>query len=770
MNNRCRSLSGFQRKPNHGSALMLVLIVVAVVSILALMIANMSSGERTMIEKSLKVCKTQNLFDSFMKVIIPIIRGELKDTNSAMYKSLYLELVKKQADFTASSSFVIDIKNDIFFNSGADPVSQAQRKTLLDNLLREYGGEKALKQLDLEIKINPSNFSYYTNAYFQEDREKFGSLVLLLTVDLNGEVFSQQFFCDVKVTCRIPELLGKFNFLLRDALASNIAYPNMEDRKNRFNIFINAPDASKLTNQSNVFFLTNGDSHKNGPKWLAWGGGDPTDTAPSQKKLADEIINSYGWIYLGTHYQNNPSELYLRATYGEYNINASEDFLFYMQDPNFNKNDPQNPERMYKDGNFNHDYWEIRCWKMGVCSLKGTKYHKFFTSYYDANEDAFNSSFLHLFGQPDKVSPTLVLGKVQTVGLKFSGAVLNETKLNADPTLTARIGTINGTLPTGTANSFPWTALPYFYDNSAFTGNTANSVSAADKSTFEFFMEDINTPYASVNGFPSITMHNLNEYTPFMSNFFFKMFNENIDYIITGNYFREPSKTLPERFYYRHDEDIHLAPPEFLPLKNPKVFLYNVLKNQQEIDNFLLPKVAWDFQSLDFMSSLSSKGLLYVRPNTQPVENVLTLDGIIQFKGDITLENIFVERGGMIITDGDIILKGDITLRGSYSKQDANSLLVLYTTNGNIKVKTKNGRSEIYASLMAPNGTVETDGILSIFGNMVVDHLYFRSGSYITGIAKYGGTLDYNPSLGILPSNKDYDKTFMLSFNEAIYR
>ncbi|MCK5686950.1 hypothetical protein KAJ27_22615 [bacterium] len=775
----------------RASALMLVLIIVAIVSIFALMIANMSSGERTLIEKSLKMCKTQNLFDAFMKIIIPMIRGELKDQNSTLYKELYLELVKSQSEFTKNTSFTIDIKNSIFFNTNAKPSSQTQRKVLLDRLLQDYGGQSSLNKLDLSININPKKFDYYTNVYFKEDREKFGSLLFTLSVDLNGEAHSQQFFCDVKVVCRIPELLGKFNLLIRNALDSNIAYPKMEDRKNRFNLFVNAPEANSLSNKCNVFYLTNGDSKKNGLRWLHDYGGDVKNTAPAQKKLFNDIINTFGWIYLGTHYQGKASELYLKATYGEGNINASEDFLFYMQNPDFNKNDPQNPERMLKDGNFKHDYWEVRNWKMGICRLKDTRYHKFFASYYDANEEAFNSSFLHLFGMPPGkngggISPTLVLGKISSIGLKFAGAALNYDVVTADTTgvLQQRIDKIvtYGTpAPPNAATSFPWTPLPLCHDYSSFTA-IENIVDPGSKDIFKFFMEDATsnefTPKTS--GFPKMAMNNYPKpgtsppsssgpgYSTLMSQFFHKVYNENIDYIITGNSFKEPTKTLPDRFYYRHDEDIHLAPPKHLPLKNQNVVLHKILKNQSELDNFLLPKVAWNFKDQDFTTSLSSKGLLYVRPNSQPVENVLTLDGIIQFKGDITLENICVERGGMIITDGNIYLKGNIRQWGS--QNSSSELLVLYTTNGDIKIQTKNGQSEIWASLLAPNGTITTDGILSIYGNAVMDHLHFRSGSYITGFAKYGGTLDYNSKLGILPNNKDYHKTFMLSFNEAMYK
>ena len=778
-------LKSSYKHSRHGSALMLVLIVVTIISILALMIANMSSGERTLIEKSLKVCKTQNLFDAFMKIIIPLIRGELKDHDSRLYKELYLELVKNKDNFKKTTSFSINIKDEIFFNSAAKPSSQAQRKVLLDRLLQDYGGESALNQLDLNITIKPDKFDYYTNAYFKEDREKFGSLIFSVTVDLNDEVHSQQFFCDVKVVCRVPELLGKFNFLVRNALDSNIAYPKMEDRKKRFNIFVNAKDASKLSNKCNVFILTNGYTKKNGPKWLKWGGGDVKNTDPSLKKLKNEIINSYGWIYLGTNYQGTPSQLFLKATYGEFNINASEDFLFYLQNPNC-INSPQNTERIYEDTNFSHPYWEIRRWEMGICRLKGTKYHSYFSSYYDKNEEDFNSSFLHLFGQPDSVSPTLVLGKVYTTGLKFAAAVLNYKKVTDDVSgdLQKRLDDFetNGvTVKKETPTSFPWTPLPISFDWNSFVGiETNNTLDAKYKDTFNLFLKDVTDTF-SYQTFPKTAMNSYPKpgstpppssgpgYKELMSYFFHKFYNENIDTIITGNYFRDTKnkRTMPDRFYYTLDEDIHLAPHEFLPLKNKRVVLHNVLKSQTELDNFLVPKVAWDFKDLDFTKSMTSKGLLYVRSNSQPVENVLTLDGIIHFSKSITLEDICVERGGMIICDEDIILKGNIRQWGS--PDSASEILVLYSKKS-IRIISKNGHSEIWASLLAPNGTITTDGSLSIFGNLVIDHIHFRSGSYITGLAKFGGTLDYNKKLGILPNNKDYNKMFMLSFNEAMYR
>ncbi len=786
----------------RGSALMLVLIVVAIVSIFALMIANISSGERTLIEKNLKMCKTQNLFDAFMKIIIPVIRCGLKNPDSTIYKSLYLELVKGKNDFKKTTPFKLDIKNTFFFSPTAKPSSKKQRKKLLDKLLQDYGGEKALNKLDLSITINPANFSYYTNAYFKEDREKYGSLLLTLSLDLKGETYSQQFFCDVKVVCRIPELLGKFNLLIKNALDSNIAYPKLEDRKNRFNLFINAPEANSLSNKCNVFYLTNGETKADGDAWLRQYGGDDKNTAPAQKKLLHEIMNSFGWIYLGTHYLGKSSELFLKATFGEGNINASEDFLFYMQNPNFNRNDPQNPERVLRDGNFKHDYWDVRTWKMGVCRLKDSDYHKYFGSYYDANEEAFNSSFLHLFGSPRPnsapahkisagVSPTLVLGKVYTTGLRVACAALRYDKIPTDVNDPSRIRlnkigadpTVNYT-PPDTPAAFPWTPLPLCYNYSTFT-KIENIVDSANKDTFKFFMVDAtsNEFTPKTLGYPKIAMNDYpkpgttppassgNGYSTLMSNFFNKMYNENVDYIITGNYFKEPPKTLPPEFYYQFDEVINMA-PKFLPLKNQNVPLHKILQPQSnDIANFLIPKVAWDFKNQDFTTSMTSKGLLYLRANSKPVQTVLTLDGIIQFQGDITLENIYVERGGMIITDGNIFIKGSITCSGNYKGNDT-SILVLYTTGGSIIVTTDKSKSEtpIYASLLAPNGTIKTDGKLSLFGNLVIDHLYFRSGSYITGFAKYGGNLDYNPELGLLPDNTNYHKSFMLSFNEAMYK
>lgn len=445
-------------------------------------------------------------------------------------------------------------------------------------------------------------------------------------------------------------------------------------------------------------------------------------------RLDAGFLQKQGWIYLG----GDDVTLNLAFSRDETPsaLQAGEDFHFYQGDPT----KPQ-AQRAYADEEANRelpdDYFQIRYWDMGVQDLQAPQLASYRPAFEKIPEARLRSSTLHLFGRPPyAVSPTLVFGKVDAGFLRLSAA---NPHRESDPSLfpiyftiltnagdNPDLGALRDALPRmgGGPDLERLAGNPFLGGKFLFLTRPGVGLRAADS--------------------PRIPA---GAYARIQSNLASRPYNQSLLFLKTGGIKADPlaegtNLGLPEGLFRGGSDDARTR------------LTGTVLSSEdQDLAGLSLPGLLGDV-AFEYPGDRACRRF---SPQGQSLKDFLEKNQYLK-AGQLNLETILVAEGPVVVPPIDGIQRGgvlagtDLEVEGRVDRgAGTGNFLTFVATGEKLVVKTQ---QRLFASLMAPRGTLSAPSGMDAFGSVAVEELELAPEG--AGGASY---LSYEPALKARPGS-----------------
>jgi len=698
----------------RGISIFVIGALISVIFILVISFHFFFTQEQSMVVQTINGAIAKNAGEAFIEILLPhlfqkmrllksevekdVLKcGKLKKVNNELFDKFYLNIVKpwdEFEDYTLEIDALDYIKNNKVFSK------------LVKDIFHPFSGLTHFEKVKITVRVLKKDFEKLDSHILKGLANKRGYLRVSCTVKYKDTTYTVTQFKQIVVINTIPELLGKFSLIVRQAF---------RDRMGRYD-----KDLYNLCEISE-----NGEILESGYKPLIIYNNPGTKElrlrSQSIKKvveiLRDIIMKKSGWIFLGEY------EGYLNAKYGkDYADSFSEEFMFYLNNPvKISK------ERIIEDITFPSSRVKFVRWEQGVLNPINTGLFPIFKYLWYKNRKNFKGSILSLYGRQGRVTPTLVIGKVYVGGLRVC-ALVDRAKKGLRSVLTSlpALSAVSSNYIYFSPKRHVYEILPYFDNERQFRryvrgdnyllkfvcGPWITKLRSSDPA----YKRSIY--YKDIPKLESFKGESVYTYQKYMSNWFKRPFNLSLAYIATFNEnpFPEYKIVSPNYLKPKLKDSAFLLPKEFRKyLKNPENYNMNLILNRINFASFFkVPHYYFKCNtSEEFINKLKETGMLFRNLNGKLA---LALNGVVKTNVTIKLPSVELERGGVLITRRNIIIEGALMKNKLHPYEN----LILCSVNQDIIINSGN---KIFACLIAPKGTVKFRTSTEVHGNIVVNYL-----------------------------------------------
>ncbi|PKK89588.1 MAG: hypothetical protein CVV64_13550 [Candidatus Wallbacteria bacterium HGW-Wallbacteria-1] len=728
----------------RGSTTAIVLVVSTVMFILGISYSMLVRRQSSMVHQQ----TVREIAYSIGEATIEMASQMLKETLRNPESELFKRLAASKSDFQSQGSY--GPEELVFETSQGRLTLFDQFRDILEEMAAPFGGITS-GSVAATVEFNPSDFTFYEGKYEDNEHEKFGTVVVRVTVDFLGVKSSVGVRHQVRILTARPPVFHNFTLYVQKATTTSAG--SGSQAQDRFNVISIDRQGDPDRSTGIPITLDNGMSHAD---WRDL-------TQGNMGTFRDYIYRKQGWIYLGG------GPLVLNLSFGENDNTFSEDFHFFRKSPS-------SSGRTYRDYDADNkpefstlrSFYQVNNWDQGIYTFNNGEQNET-TLLKLLPMSMRKTSLLHLYGKNENsapcASPTLVMGQVHARFLRIAAVRAQQDK-------------IPGMIPQG-EHIFP---LPFFPDNQQPTLSAIKSIltaTAGSGTTADTTYQD-SVDKALDEGSGALwddwkdPSRNPILYRRVMSRPVQRSYNCSMDFIRTANTVASFSDsgnefTLTEGdkyLFHTLTEDSHKPPDSanFRGFSTFRDFMDSECVNPTKRKKFFSGKNKDKFCRIftqtsgispsgspetgdKFMNALKARGMLFDPLQGSSMEQ-LKLGSMIYVDGDCEIGNVQIMASGVIIARGKLTITDNII---DDSQAGRVNLLTLCSLEGNIEISQN--VTDLNAYLVALSGEVINKRALGILGGVAMKKMTSASfGEW----KKYGGNISFNPMLKADPSSSDF--------------
>lgn len=592
------------------------------------------------------------------------------------------------------------------------------------------------------ITVSPDDFEAFDTPLARykdpggtaKSYEKYGQVKMKVRAvvgsGLTGVSAEVHEITEVKVNVSRVPLLADFTLFIHDALATGGGGGGGSGGdSDRFNQTEVDSDGKKCTGPLIVLSNGMGQTWRPGPGMQDW--------------FSKDHLKNQGWVYLGTPGTGggagggNKISLTVAFGNGAYtesgdytgaNEKHDDDFTLYQGEP---EPDPETGEMtanpLIKNKEFaaaventEGEVYEHIYVHTGVCGHNPTPTYKILGTDYSTPSKPLllngKSSCLRLFGIPQYVSPTLVLGNVQRHFLRLCALRINPEIDDALDTWKLRAQELANDPQIGFYTDDWATVMPLYFCNNETEYNVLGTYppDGSDPTVIALGLNEQppehRTRYRFLKEYIPTQIGQYQNYRNWMTHVYKNSINYSLDYIAAVGYTPSPDHVVLDQYYEEGNDALTRYPSQFNPNVEAAVTSLPALLDTMSTHFAKPQRLAWQTSPEDGEGMKLTEFLEewnYLSPSGDLTLGTVIYANTSTFNsgGGVVVDACNVKRGGVIVCEGSVTVKAPIT------GDNFNEILTIVSRTGNITLSAGGGSGQkIQAHLVAPNGELRIQG------------------------------------------------------------